>query len=139
MTAIWRATDADTERIVEMGAKLHASGPYADVPYNPDATAEFVAGILAQGAVFMTDDGMCGGAIFPFYLNPDFKMATEFFWWAPKDGRRLREAFEVWAVEQGASAVQFSALTNERLPAVTRIYRGAGFRPAETAFVKRLA
>jgi hypothetical protein len=136
---IRRAGPDDTPAIVNMGARLHATGPWADVEYDHEATALFVAGILERGAIFLSDDGMCGGAIFPFYVNPQFMVATEFFWWAPKGGQPLRDAFEAWATENGASAVLFSGLQNERLPAVTRIYRRAGYTPGELSFVKRVA
>lgn len=136
---IRRAGTDDISAIVDMGAMLHATGPWADVEYDRNATAAFVAGILEKGAIFLSEDGMCGGAIFPFYVNPKFQVATEFFWWAPKGGQPLRDAFEAWARDNGASAVLFSGLQNERLPAITHIYRRAGYTPGELSFVKRVA
>lgn len=139
MSDVRRATEADIPAIVDMGARLHETGPWADVEYDRAAVAGFVATILQSGAVFLSEDGMCGGAIFPFYINPAFKTATEFFWWAPKGGQPLRDAFERWAKENGASAVLFSGLYNDRLPALTRIYRRVGYAPGELSFVKRVA
>ncbi|MFZ5667966.1 MAG: hypothetical protein ACOY4K_00580 [Pseudomonadota bacterium] len=133
------ATAEDVPAIVEMGAKLHATAPFADVPYDREATAGFVGKVIEHGVVFLADGGMCGGVLSPSYFNPAHVVAAELFWWAPVGGgRELREAFERWARAAGAAAVQFSGLANDRLEAVTRVYRRGGFEPVEMSFVKRL-
>jgi hypothetical protein len=108
------------------------------VEYVPDSVAAFVAQIVEHGAVFLSDDGMCGGILNPAYFNPAYVVAVEFFWWAPNGGAGLREAFERWAREAGAVAVQFSGLANNRLAAVSRVYRRGGYEPVEMSFIKRL-
>ena len=137
---IRKATVADVPQIVACGREFHAYGTWSHVPLDEDAYGSFAAAAIeGPGAIFLTDDGMCGGLMVPAYFNPAFVFAAELFWWAPTEGRALREAFEGWAQESGASAVQFSAMTDDHLPAVTRLYRMGGFKPAETAFVKEFA
>jgi hypothetical protein len=133
-----RATQDDVSEIVRLGALLHATAPFADVEYIPEAVAVFVAHVVEHGAVFLSDDGMCGGLLNPTYFNPAHVVAVEFFWWAPNGGADLRQAFEAWAKDAGAVAVQFSGLANERLAAVSRIYRRGGYEPVEMSFLKRL-
>lgn len=134
---IRRATPDDMEHVVELGRAFHAYSPWRGVSYDHDAIRAFVAGCIETGAIFLSETGMCGGLVSPLYFNPAFRIGVEFFWWAPDGGSALRQAFEDWAREEGAQGVQFSALSDEHLPAVTRIYRRSGFAPAETAFVKR--
>lgn len=135
--SVRRATLADIPDIAEMSAAFHAYSPWRDVPCEASAVASFAERCVLAGAVFVDGRGMCGGSISELYFNPSFRIAIEFVWWAPHGGRELREAFEVWARAEGAHGVQFSALGDDRLPAVARIYRRAGFRAAETAFIKR--
>lgn len=135
---IRRATDQDIDQIVECGAAFHAYGTWRDVSLDREAFATFARAVVTgPGAIFLTADGMCGGLLSPAYFNPAFVIAAELFWWAPSEGRALREAFEGWARDQGAHAVQFSAMPDEHFDGVARLYRMAGFHPAETAFVKR--
>jgi hypothetical protein len=137
--AIRKATLNDVPAIVDMGVQFHAYSPFKDIPFDPEATARFVAGCIETGAVFLSEHGMCGGVVAPFYFNPRFTQATEFFWWSPVkgEGRELREAFEAWAKEAGASAVQFGALADGKYEDVARNYTAAGFKPMETTFLKR--
>ncbi len=132
-----RATVEDIPAIVEMGRAFHSYSPWNHVPYDDDATGLFAANVIQNGVIFLTDEGMCGGVITPFYFAPSFKLAVEMFWWAPKHGRGLRKAFEAWAQENGATAVQFSALSDKRSEAVNAVYTRAGFERAETAYIKR--
>lgn len=133
-----RATEADLPQILDYAVQFHAYSPWRSVPMDMAAVETLARGLLTGGAIFVSESGMCGGILAPLYFAPSRLVATELFWWAPQDGQALREAFEGWAREQGAFAAQFSALADDRLPAVARIYRRSGFRPAETAFIKGL-
>lgn len=135
---IRRATLDDLPAIVEMGGKFHAYSPWADVDYDPERAGEFIARVvLPQGAVFLSEDGMIGALLSPLYFNPAKVTAVELFWWAPTGDRGLRAALENWACAAGAFGVQFSALADSHSKAVGRLYRRAGFAPAETAYIKR--
>lgn len=128
------ATHDDLDRIVEMGRQFHAYSPWSDVPYDPETVRIFAANTIDKGVIFLSFEGMCGGIIHPLYFSPETLIGIEFFWWR---GSGLRQLFEDWCRERGAFGVQFSALADDHLPAVSRLYRAAGFKAAETAFVKR--
>lgn len=128
------ATHDDVPLIVEMGEQFHAYSPWREVPYDREAVAAMARGIIDQGVIFLSEDGMCGGVVQPLYFSPGVRIGIEFFWWK---GHGLRQQFEDWCHEQGAYGVQFSALADDRIRAVSRLYRAAGFEEAETAFVKR--
>lgn len=146
--SVRRATLDDLPLVCDLAGRFHAYSPWKHVTPDPEAIATFAAHCIENGAVFITDDqdgqdgddtgGMCGGVLTPLYFAPDFKVAVELVWWAPRGGQALRAAFEDWARSVGASAIQFSALGDEHLPAVSRIYRRAGFVLAEAAFLKEL-
>lgn len=138
MGEVRQATLQDIPALVEIGRLFHAASPWKHVEYDVDSIAALLAVIVPLGGVWRSDDGLCGGALNPLYFNPSVQVAVELFWWAPSHGKELREAFEIWAKEAGASFVQCSALVNDRLGAVSRLYARAGYEPAEVAFVKAL-
>lgn len=131
------ATPDDLPEILDLGAQFLAVGPYAWVPLDRDAFAEFVLKLLDQGVIFLSDDGMIAGCLSPFYFNPSVVMAAELFWFARSEGRALRQALEDWAKEQGCVALTCSGLANEREPTIRRLYGRAGYDVTEVAFVKR--
>ncbi len=135
---IRQATVDDVQTAVEMGARFHAYSPWRDIPYDRTAMAGVMASLIEQGGLFLTDDGFIGGVVSPAYFSPSCVIATELFWYAPSGDGGLRQAFEDWARSKGAYGVQCSALSDEHLPAVTRIYRRAGYEQGEVCFLKRL-
>ena len=138
---IRRATLSDVPRIVQLGRKFHAYSIWRDLPYDLEAVARTAYSMVKNedGAVFLSDDGLCGGLINALYFSPSHRIAVELFWYAPTEGKELREAFEAWAVERGADAIQFSALADDRRGATERLYRMAGYNPVETVLMKRVA
>ena len=135
---IWQAKHSDIPALLEMGVQFHAYSPWSALPYDRDAVRGVLETAIDQGGVWMSESGMCGGVIHPLYFSPTKRIAAELFWWSPTGGRELRQAFETWAKDHGASHIQCSALHDEHLPAVTRLYERAGYRPAEVSFVKEL-
>lgn len=135
---IRRATLADLETAVRFAKEFHAESVHAWVPVDDEALTAWMAGLIKGGAVFLSDHGIIGGVIIPLYFNPAFKVAAELFWWAPQEGRALREAYEAWAKDQGAAISQFSGQRNERAETVEKLFRRAGYVPVETGFMKRL-
>lgn len=132
-----QATLDDLPIVTARAEAFHAYSPYRTIPIDDDALEGFLTALIEGGGIFLTDTGFCGGTVVPAYFNPDFLMAAELFWHAPQGGgRELREAFEAWGKAQGCFAVTFSAMTDEHLPVVSRIYRRAGFRQGEVSFVK---
>jgi hypothetical protein len=136
---IRRATADDVPEMVRLCAEFHAYSPYRDVAeFDPEGFAAFAAGVIERGVAFMSEEGTLGGVLTSPYFNPGVVFAAELFWWARKGGQQLRAAFEDWGRENGAVAVQFSGLADERAPTITRVFRRAGYEPVELAFMKRL-
>ena len=134
---IRKATAEDLPRILELGAEFLAIGPYAWVPLDTAAFSKFALALIEVGVIFLSDDGMIGGCLSPFYFNPSVVMAAELFWFARAGGQDLREALEAWAQERGCVAQTCSGLADEREPAIRRLYARAGYDVTEIAFVKR--
>ena len=136
---IRRATLDDLAEVVEVGARFLAYSPYAHIPLDRDAFEAFAAQLITgPGAIFLSDDGMIGGLLNPAYFNPAYVMAAELFWYAPKDGQALMDAFETWAVMSGARAIQFTGLRDRHAAAIERVFARRGYRPVETGFIKEL-
>ncbi len=135
---IRRATGEDLGQAVAFAKAFHAESVHAWIPTDDEALTVWMAGLIEGGAVFLSDEGIIGGVILPLYFNPSYRIAAELFWWAPKEGRALREAYEAWAKEQGAFISQFSGQRNERAETVEKLFRRAGYTPVETGYMKRL-
>ena len=133
---IRKATHDDLDRIADLGGDFHAFSPWREVPFDRDSIKAFCARLIDGGVIFLSDDGLLGGLLNPLYFNPAYVVAAELFWWAPKEGRELRLAFEEWAKEMGAYAVQFSALGNEKSETVGKLFQRAGYRKVETGYLK---
>jgi len=89
--------------------------------------------------------GMLGGIHYPMYFNPADTVAQELFWWvdAPyrgtQAGRKLLDAFEEWAHRHGAGRCMTSAMENDRIAAVNRLYQRMGYTPTERVYYKEIA
>jgi hypothetical protein len=136
---IRRATLDDMPDIVRFGAEFLSVGPYAWVPIDDVAFPAAAARMIEHGAIFLAEDGMIGGVIYQFWFNPAVTMAAELFWYSPKKGRALRDAFEDWGRSMGCAAITCSGLANEREPTVRKLFGRAGYDVTEVAFVKRFA
>lgn len=136
---IRRATLDDMPAILDLGAEFLAYSPHSWIPLDRDAFATFAAHMIEHGAIFLSEDGFIGGLLSPAYFNPAYVFAAELFWFARKEGPQLRQAFEAWAREQGASAVTCSGLVDHHEAAIRRVYGRAGYEPSEIAFMKRIA
>lgn len=136
---IRKATHDDIPRICDLGRDFHAYSPWSEVPFDRDSVADFSRRLIDSGVIFLSDDGICGGLLNPLYFNPSAVVAVELFWWAPTEGRALRLAFEEWAQEMGAYAVQFSALGDHKSETVGALFKRAGYRKVETGYLKEFS
>lgn len=134
---IREATHADLPQIVALGAEFHAYSPYRVIPFDGEGFEAFAARLIDGGVILLSDDGMLGGLLNPLYFNPAVVMGAELFWFARKEGRQLREAFERWAEDRGAQGVQFSGLADERQATIRKVFERAGYTAGEQAFFKR--
>lgn len=133
---IRKATHDDVGRIVAMGREFHAYSPWRDIEFDEEALSQFIAKMIDVGVVFLSDDGMIGGVMNPLYFNPKHHVAAELFWWAKSGGRKLMARFEEWAVENGASGIQFSALGDNRSERMHRLFIRAGYSKVETGYYR---
>jgi hypothetical protein len=137
---IREATPDDMPALLERGRAFFDYSPWKRLDYDETAVESTFAHLMSspEGVIFLSDDGLCGGLVNGLYFSPSTRIAVELFWYAPSEGTELREAFEGWAKDQGAEAVQFSALGDGRRAATERLYRMAGYQVSETAFLKNL-
>lgn len=135
---IRRATGKDLATAVRFAKEFHAESVHSWIPVRDEDLVPWMSSLIENGAVFLSEHGIIGGVMAPLYFNAAFMMAVELFWWAPQEGRALREAYEAWAKEQGASVIQFSGQRNDRSETVEKLFRRAGYEPVETGFMKRL-
>lgn len=129
------ATEADLPRILEYAKAFHGYSPWSRYPMDEAATEIYARNVMAGGVIILSDTGMIGGLLSPVPFAPDLVVAVELFWWG--DGQ-LKKAFESWARESGAKAVQFSALADDRSDIMARLFRRDGYRPVETGYLKDL-
>lgn len=134
---IREATPDDLAQVVRLGGEFHAHSPYAAIPYDPQAFGAFAGRLIDGGVILLSEDGMLGGLLNPLFFNPSVVMGAELFWWARKEGRQLREAFEAWAEARGAQGVQFSGLADERQATIRKLFERAGYVAGEQSFFKR--
>ena len=135
---IRKATHDDLDRIADMGRDFHAFSPWRKIPFDRDSTKDFCARLIDGGVILISDHGMIGGLVNPLYFNPDFSVGCELFWWAKSGGRALMEAFEEWAMEQGVSGLQFSALGDGNAERMAQLFDRAGYRKVETGWFKEV-
>jgi len=135
---IRQATPDDLDRIIELGGQFLAASPYADLGYDRPAFGEFAIRMMeGPGAIFLSDEGFIGGLLNGLYFNPSIVMGVELFWWAKTEGKALRNAFEAWCANNGASGMQSTGLANEREATIRKVYERAGYRACEIGFIKR--
>lgn len=133
-----RATQAELGLVIRLGVDFHAASPHSIDPVDLPGWRDFASRLIDSGGVFVSDSGMIGGFLAPLYFNPAIFYAYEAFWWAPDgQGRALKAAFEAWARDSGAVGINYTALADDNLPRVDRIYRRSGCVQTEVAYRKR--
>lgn len=135
---IRHATIGDVPALVEMGREFWAMSPHRTMgEFTPEAVSAMLVFLIAddKGLVLVNGEGAIGGMMAPIYFDPSKMMIEELFFWSHRGGRELLREFTERSKAMGASCVFLSALENERLPAVNRLFAHAGFRPLERRFV----
>ncbi len=138
---IRQATLDDVDVVAEWGRKFHAYSIWGKrVPICDEDWRQTVTKLLSSddAAIFVSEGGFCGGLMFSMYFNNSYRIAQELFWFADADGTALREAFETWAQERGADAIQMSCIADSRETAVRRLFRKAGYAATETSLMKEV-
>lgn len=134
---IRQATRADMPFLQDVARQFWAITPYCVGEVDPQAVEDMVGGLIdGNGVVFRHDHGAIGGFVSPLWMRSDVLVASELFWWAERDGLPLLRAFEGWAREQGAVAVNMIGLANHERAA--RIYERRGYAPVETVYRRKV-
>jgi len=122
-----------------MARSFLAASPYRDIAVDDSALRQVFQNLIAQGCVIVNERGFIAGMLTPLFFAPGITIATELAWWAPgADGTKLRELFEEWARNSGASAVQMSALNNEHASRLTGNLSRNGYTPIEVSYLKAI-
>jgi hypothetical protein len=131
----------DVPDMVRMGARMHSMSPWSGRPFDPDATANMMAGLIASpdGVLLWTGEAMLGGLIVPIYFGGG-RVAQELFWFADRGGLALLTAFEAWAKDKGADVIVMASLAlgpeaDERLG---RLYERRGYKIRERHYAKEV-
>lgn len=130
---------SDIPELLRIGRLFHAASPYADlVEYDEPSMAQVLTNLInGAGVVWMSQHAICGGLLTPLHFNHSALVAAELFWFSEKgSGSDVREAFENWAADQGATFIQMSCLVNDKERPMRRLFRGKGYGAKEVSFLK---
>ncbi len=146
------ATERDFDRMMELGRAFNIEAGYEAVSgFDPPSfkrTLEVLAkaGLLLAAEVDGEVIGMAGADVSGAVCNYSFKVGREQFWYiAPEHrnpaagaGRKLLSALELAAKNYGAVMFDAVAENGKRDEPLARLYRAAGYSPAERVFRKVL-
>lgn len=148
-----RAIAEDLEQYLRLGAAFHNASPvHSAVPFDYEGfTNFFLAAIYNPTMGLWAAEvngrlvGVAGALCYPMYFSPSHKVAQELWWYLTPEargsgiGKQMFSAIELWAKEQGATALFMIALEDERSPAMEKLYLRQGFKPMERTFFKEVA
>jgi hypothetical protein len=133
------ATEADEDLIISMTRDFFAVSPYGGAEFEEEAVRVLFRKLLIDGCVIVNGRGFIAGALTPLLFAPHLKVASELAWWAPEGGgTELRELFEAWAEDNGASAVQMSTFNNPYAARLAGNLTKNGYAPVEVSYLKVL-
>jgi len=119
-------------------------------PSNIEIDKESVEGTLKHlisddnSTIILSENGLIGGMVFPYFFNTNVMTAQELFWWVDdeargsSEGTDLLEAFNVWAKEKGASSLTMVHLENDNSSKMENFYISQGYSPVETSYVRAI-
>jgi hypothetical protein len=133
-----QANKADLPQLLVWAAKFHQMSPYKDMPFDQHATCRFMEQLIDEpnAAIFVHEEGMLAAVLKEVFFSPDQVVAQELFWYADHGGRLLADAFEVWALIRGATAIAMASIGDN--PRLDQIYRERGLEPAEQFYMRAL-
>ena len=133
------ATETDIDRILTMAEDFFNVSPYKAVEFDREAVRVLLSHLRSSGCLIVTDNGFIAGALTPLFFSPSVKVAAELAWWAPDGGgEELKTAFETWAKDNGADAVQMSTLNNPFAARLAKRLTDNGYTPVEVGYLKAL-
>lgn len=139
---IRRATADDIGRIAELAEAFYARA-CVPIEFDRASFAQTVADWLASDvmAVLVTPDvdGVVIAGVSRCVVNADVMIGQELFLISEGGaGATLLKAAEQWAADQGAGFFFLTCPENEKIDAMSRVYRRSGYQPTERYFVRAL-
>ncbi len=142
----------DLPRLLEMGRMFNEEAGYAEtIPFDEESFGRTLVALAKAGLLTVAADpsgrpiGMAACDVAPSICNYGVRLAREAFWFLDPEarggnaiGREMLFDVECAARDHGASFFDVVAEQGERSEALGRLYRRAGFNPAEKTFRKRL-
>lgn len=126
------AVASDLPMIVDLLEQFHGE---ADQPqeFNRQDTVEFMAGMIENHIVIVSENGVICGIIAPTPVNKAWKVAFELYWYA-KDGKggKLLMNFMKTARELGASEIRLSSRVTT--PKIGKFLERMGFSHDEQVY-----
>ena len=144
------AKSSDIDAIVELAEPMYLESNYCVLQYSEIAYRRFLEAIIAyeRGVVILAEDrgrllGLYIGMCTPVFFSPDM-VATDVLMYVLPDerrgqvGRKLVDAFEAWAREQGARQIRPGVSIGGNIEAPAKLYHAAGYQTSGYNFVKTL-
>ncbi len=145
------ATAADLEPLVKMGARMHAEGAYAFLPYDREKLRRLGVHFLEHPethCVLVAEEagavaGMLGGYLTDYYFC-DQKLACDMFFFVDRPHRltsaaaRLIAAFREWAAARGARELCLATSLGVNTEKIARFYEGLGLTCVGGVYKQRL-
>lgn len=145
------AVPEDIKPIMAMGEAFFAEAGHAarGCVFDPQSFAYTVGMLMDAGLILVMEHedkvvGMAAMDAAKAYWNHNVLVGREAFWYVcpahrkGRDSRSLLSALEDTAKAAGIHIFDVVAEDGERGPALARLYRAAGYNPAETTFRKGL-
>jgi GNAT superfamily N-acetyltransferase len=143
---------SDAPRLLEMGMAQHRESGWEEreplCTFDADSFGAFLDHLAGAGILLVADEdgravGMVGALIDGMVCNRNVHLFKGVLWYCEPDARRKYSLALLSAIEAEAKArgVHFGAVgvdDGDRSPALSRLYRRAGYRPAEHMHIKRL-
>jgi GNAT superfamily N-acetyltransferase len=143
--------DDDTDALINMGARMHAEGAYAFLPYDRDKVRRFIGSFLQDtetrcGIVAEQDAhlvGMLAGYLNQYYFC-DERVACDSVLFVEPNQRsgtaavRLVRAFRAWAIERGAAELGLGISSNVHVERTGRLYERLGLTHVGGIYKQRL-
>jgi len=139
----------DVDRMVELGALMHAESDYRSIPYDRYKVSALLRRLMTQdGVVFVVRQGGeivggIAGGVTEYWFSEE-KVGYEHALFMRPDTRngimaiRLIKALKAWCKLQGAKELRMGITTGVHVEATARLYRSQGAKDAGLFFVMEL-
>lgn len=151
--AVRRAeTKNDIDRVIELGAVMHAESAYKEYPCDIEHLKKYSRSFEEQPeefAAFMNEEdgditAVVAGYLAPLYFDPKTKFAYDFLLYSKPEKRggpaavRLMKAFEKWSRDSGASAVVMGVTAGIADETACKFYTRLGYKNSGALFSKEI-